>query len=98
MRTTCLLSMDTPIKLKRTVLNGLVWNIRVYALLVSLSYLQKFPEIQRVGLAINYLRAMGNRDIKGETLENYLYQCGIRILGLEMVDPTLDDVFLGLSQ
>jgi hypothetical protein len=49
-------------------------------------------------LAINYLRAMGNRDIKGETLENYLYQCGIRILGLEMVDPTLDDVFLGLSQ
>jgi hypothetical protein len=83
---------------KKTALNGLVWNIRAEELLTALRYLQKFLEIQRVSMVGDYLRAITTNDASSESLENYLKRYGNKILGLEMVGATLKDVFWALSQ
>ena len=98
MRAGRLLSMNPPSALKETALNGLAWDVRAEALLPALGCLQKCLGVLRADLTGDHLRAITVKDFNEVALKDYFNQHGIQIVGLELVEATLEDVFLALSQ
>ena len=107
MRDGKLLAMDTPSALKSSVLPGLAWDVLVEPvpgqaapmspLLAALNALETCPCVLRAGLAGDHLRAITPLDVNAETLLARLEEAGVKGLRVEMVDPTLEDVFLALA-
>ena len=102
MRDGRLLSMDTPTALKETALPGIAWDIFIDAtdmtpLLPALNALETCPCVIRAGLAGDHLRAITPHDVTLEELQNRLNEAGIQDVRLEIVVPTLEDVFLALA-
>lgn len=92
-----LLALDTPSALKRTALPGLAWDVFAEPLLPALAALEHCPCVLRAGLAGDHLRAITPPEITAPTLAAQLKQDGIKLLSLEQVEPTLEDVFLALA-
>lgn len=107
MRDGKLLAMDTPSALKSSALPGLAWDVLLEPvfgqaaptspLLVALNALETCPCVLRAGLAGDHLRAITPVDVSAETLLARLEQAGVKGVRVEMVEATLEDVFLALA-
>jgi len=104
-----LLAIDTPSALKSKALPGLAWDIKIpeeaesnekpsrISLLESLKTLQNCPFVLRTGLVSDHLRAITPFEISQENLKSLLNEAGITNVQLELVEPSLEDVFLALA-
>jgi drug efflux transport system ATP-binding protein len=97
MRDGKLLAMDSPSFLKQHALPGLAWDIFAKPLLPALTALENCPCVLRAGLTGDHLRAITHFDIGAEALNQALINASIQIEHLEVVEPTLEDVFLALA-
>jgi ABC-2 type transport system ATP-binding protein len=97
MRDGKLLAMDSPSFLKQHALPGLAWDIFAKPLLSALTALENCPCVLRAGLTGDHLRAITPFDIDVEALNQALINASIQIEHLEVVEPTLEDVFLALA-
>ena len=97
MRDGKLLAMDSPSALKQHALPGLAWDVFAHPLLPALSALEQCPCVLRAGLTGDHLRAITPSDANAEILHNSLREAGIQVERIELVEPTLEDVFLALA-
>jgi ABC-2 type transport system ATP-binding protein len=109
MRNGRLLAFDTPSALKSEALPGLAWDVLVDAatgtgdqvsslpLLHALNALQTCPCVLRAGLVSDHLRAITPPEITQLRFQEALQQIGLTGVTLEVVEPTLEDVFLALA-
>ncbi len=105
MRDGKLLAIDTPSSLKTSSMPGVAWDVFVdesmdagtSSLLDALDALESCECVLRAGLAGDHLRAITPIDVNEATLNERLVQAGIRGIRLEIVEPTLEDVFLALA-
>ncbi len=97
MRDGRLLAMDTPTNLKRSIIQGDVWEVFVQPLETGLGALAAVPGVTRVGLAGDHLRTI-TRGLSREDLERGLRQAGVDLQRIESGEPTLEDVFLTLAR
>jgi ABC-2 type transport system ATP-binding protein len=98
MRDGKLLAMDSPSALKHHALPGLAWDVFAQPLLPALSALEQCPCVLRAGLTGDHLRAITPADVNAETLYKPLHEAGIQVERIELVEPTLEDVFLALAE
>jgi ABC-2 type transport system ATP-binding protein len=96
MRDGKLLAMDSPSALKHHALPGLAWDVFAQPLLPALTALEHCPCVLRAGLTGDHLRAITPSHVDAETLNKTLLDAGIQVERLELVEPTLEDVFLAL--
>ncbi len=92
-----LLALDTPASLKRTALNGTIWEIAVTPQLPALAALEKQPDVQRVSLAGDRLRVVAEGHT-AVTLQQLLAGWGFGDTAVSAADPTLEDVFITLAK
>jgi ABC-2 type transport system ATP-binding protein len=109
MREGKLLAMDTPSRLKTDVLHGIAWDIFITlrehdqlsgdmgSLVTALDVLDSIPGVIRSGLISNHLRAITPTEMKCEELKNALLSAGVKVIQVEEVEPSLEDVFLALA-
>jgi len=97
MRDGQLLAMDTPSALKQHALPGYAWDVFAKPLLPALAALEQCPAVLRAGLVADHLRAITPPRTSAGVLAGCLISAGIQIEALEMVEPTLEDVFLALA-
>lgn len=97
MRDGKLLAMDSPSSLKRHALPGIAWDVFAQPLLPALAALERCPGVLRTGLTGDHLRAITPRQVHAYALRRCLAEAGIKVQHLEIVDPTLEDVFLALA-
>jgi ABC-2 type transport system ATP-binding protein len=97
-----LLAMDTPSALKMNALPGLAWDIYLqeqgtHFLLPALDVLEKCRCVLRAGLVSEHLRAITPTNVEAQMLRDELAREGILDTRVELVEPTLEDVFLSLA-
>ena len=109
MRNGRLLAFDTPSALKIDALPGLAWDVLLDAdpetgaqvsslpLLHALNALQTCPCVLRAGLVSDHLRAITPPEMTQVSFQEALEQIGLTGVRLEVVEPTLEDVFLALA-
>jgi ABC-2 type transport system ATP-binding protein len=109
MRNGRLLAFDTPSALKTEALPGLAWDVLLeeasatgaptssMPLLHALNALQSCACVLRAGLVSDHLRAITQPDTSQEGFQEALQQVGLTGMRLEVVEPTLEDVFLALA-
>jgi ABC-2 type transport system ATP-binding protein len=98
MRDGRLLALDTPARLKRTVIPGDVWELHAEPLQEGLEACSKCKGILRVGLTGDHLRVIAERGFSREQLRLGIRTDRLSILALERGEPTLEDVFLSLAR
>jgi hypothetical protein len=92
-----LLAMDSPSALKQHYLPGLAWDVFAKPLLPALAVLEQSAYVLRAGLTSDHLRAITPRNIDDETLNRSLMAASIQVERIELVEPTLEDVFLAMA-
>jgi ABC-2 type transport system ATP-binding protein len=97
MRDGRLLALDTPSALKHTALPGVAWEVRSAPLLTALAALEACPAVLRAGLTGDALRAITPTADSAPALRAALESAGAMVESLEVVEPTLEDVFLALA-
>jgi ABC-2 type transport system ATP-binding protein len=97
MRDGKLLAMDTPTNLKKTVIQGDVWEVYAQPLERGLETLSSAERVQRIGLAGDHLRTI-SQDMQAADLEHILLAAGIHVQRIERGEPTLEDVFITLAK
>ncbi len=109
MRNGRLLAFDTPSALKTSALPGLAWDVLLeetggtaerassLPLLHALNALQGCPCVLRAGLVSDHLRAITPPGMTYESFQEALQKIGLGGVQLEVVEPTLEDVFLALA-
>ena len=97
MRDGKLLAIDSPFALKHHALPGLAWDVFALPLLPALKALEQCPCVLRAGLTADHLRAITPSNVDAEMLNKTLQDSGIQVERLELVEPTLEDVFLALA-
>ena len=97
MRDGKLLAMDTPTNLKKSIIQGDVWEVYAQPLETGLESLAKVSGVQRVGLTGDHLRTI-SLNVQPETLKDALSQAGVTVQKMERGEPTLEDVFLSLAK
>jgi len=97
MRDGKLLAMDTPTNLKKSIIQGDVWEVYAQPLETGLESLARVAGVQRVGLTGDHLRTI-SREVQPEALQEALMRAGVNIQKIERGEPTLEDVFLSLAK
>jgi ABC-2 type transport system ATP-binding protein len=97
MRDGKLLAMDTPTKLKQSIITGDVWEVFAQPLERGVEILSTIPGVERVGLAGDHLRVISQR-VDKDAMQSLLSSEGIRVEKIERGEPTLEDVFLSLAR
>ena len=97
MRDGKLLAMDTPTNLKKSIIQGDVWEVYAQPLETGLESLARVAGVQRVGLTGDHLRTI-SREVQPEALKEALTRAGVSIQKIERGEPTLEDVFLSLAK
>jgi len=97
MRDGKLLAMDTPAKLKKSIVTGDVWEVFANPLETGLETLSALEGVERVGLAGDHLRVISQR-VEKDVMQSLLSGKGIRVEKIEKGEPTLEDVFLTLAR
>lgn len=97
MRDGKLLAMDTPTQLKKSIIQGDVWEVFAQPLEAGLESLARVKGVQRVGLAGDHLRTI-SREVQPEALKEALRRAGVDVQKIERGEPTLEDVFLSLAK
>jgi ABC-2 type transport system ATP-binding protein len=98
MRDGKLLAMDTPLKLKKQVIPGDVWEVFAEPLQGGLSALHEAQGVLRVGLAGDHLRTITEHGTQKDVLQKVLKENNIRVANIAPGEPTLEDVFLSLAR
>ena len=98
MRDGKLMDMDTPARLKATVIPGDVWELSAAPLQEALKACDKCEGVLRVGLAGEALRMITRRGMKENELRVRLKSAGLTVHSVERGEPTLEDVFLSLAK
>ncbi len=98
MRDGKLLAMDTPTKLKETVVPGDVWEVFAEPLQDGLAALHEIDGVLRIGLAGDHLRTITERGMKKEDLQKGLDAKGVHVTNIAAGEPTLEDVFISLAR
>ena len=97
MRAGKLLAIDSPSALKQQTLHGLAWDVFAEPILKALPTLEHTPGVLRAGLAADHLRAITEASTSADSLRAALTSAGVNVTALELVEPTLEDVFLSLA-
>jgi len=97
MRDGKLLAMDTPTNLKKSVIQGDVWEVFAQPLERGLEVLTGMDGVNRVGLAGDHLRTI-SQQVQPEALTNVLRAEGMTVERIERGEPTLEDVFISLAR
>lgn len=93
-----LLAMDSPTRLKETVLPGPAWRIAVVPLLPALEALQVLPGVVQAGLLGEELHAITTGEShSASSLAAALGAAGFEGARVEEAAPTLEDVFMSLA-
>ena len=92
-----LLAMDTPDILKGEAFTGLAWDIFVGDLIPAITHLDGLPEILRVGLAGDHIRAITEKGVTVKKLRDILASGGFKGK-VKRTQPSLEDVFLALAK
>ncbi len=98
MRDGKLLALDTPSKLKATIIPGDVWEVYIEPLQAGLAVLPEVEGVLRVGLAGDHLRTITERGKKKEDLLGVLEAKGVNVKDIFSGEPTLEDVFISLAR
>ncbi len=98
MRDGKLLAMDTPMKLKETIIPGDVWEVYAEPLQDGLAILPEMKGVLRVGLAGDHLRTITEKGMEKNTLLNALKEKGVTVRDIVVGEPTLEDVFISLAR
>jgi len=98
MRDGKLLAMDTPLKLKETIIPGDVWEVFAEPLQDGLAVLPEVKGVLRVGLAGDHLRTITEKGMEKDTLLNALKEKGVTVKDIVVGEPTLEDVFISLAR
>ncbi len=98
MRDGKLLAMDTPLKLKETIIPGDVWEVYAEPLQDGLAVLPEVKGVLRVGLAGDHLRTITEKGMEKDTLLNALKEKGVTVKDIVVGEPTLEDVFISLAR
>jgi ABC-2 type transport system ATP-binding protein len=97
MRDGKLLAMDTPTKLKESIIKGDVWEVFVKPLERGVEILSAMDGVERVGLAGDHLRVISSQ-VDKDAMQNLLSSKGLSVEKIERGEPTLEDVFLSLAR
>jgi ABC-2 type transport system ATP-binding protein len=97
MRDGKLLALDTPTHLKKTLIQGDVWETFAHPLERGLEILSGMQGVKGVGLAGDHLRAI-SQSIHPETLKRILQENNVTVEKIERGEATLEDVFLSLAR
>ena len=97
MRAGKLLAMDTPTALKRSIIQGDVWEVYVHPLERGLDLLSAAEGVDRVGLAGDHLRVISSQ-VQRETMQRLLAEAGVSVEKIERGEASLEDVFLSLAR
>ncbi len=97
MRAGKLLAMDTPTALKRSIIQGDVWEVYAHPLERGLDLLSVVEGVDRVGLAGDHLRVISSQ-VQRETLGRSLTEAGVSVEKVERGEASLEDVFLSLAR
>ncbi len=97
MRDGKLLAMDTPTKLKESIITGDVWEVYAHPLERGLEILAAMEGVERVGLAGDHLRVISKR-VDKDAMQSLLSRESISVEKIERGEPTLEDVFLSLAR
>jgi ABC-2 type transport system ATP-binding protein len=97
MRAGKLLAMDTPTALKRSIIQGDVWEVYAHPLERGLDILATAQGVDRVGLAGDHLRVISSQ-VQKETMQRLLTETGISVEKIERGEASLEDVFLSLAR
>jgi len=97
MRAGKLLAMDTPTALKRSIIQGDVWEVYAQPLERGLDLLSATEGVDRVGLAGDHLRVISSQ-VQKETMLRLLTEAGISVEKIERGEASLEDVFLSLAR
>jgi ABC-2 type transport system ATP-binding protein len=92
-----LLAMDSPSALKQHALPGVAWDVFAQPILPALTALEKCPGVLRAGLTGDHLRAITPARLPAYVLRRSMSEMGVKVERLEIVEPTLEDVFLALA-
>jgi ABC-2 type transport system ATP-binding protein len=98
MRDGKLLAMDTPLKLKETIIPGDVWEVYAEPLQDGLAILPEVKGVLRIGLAGDHLRTITEKGMEKDTLLNALKAKGVTVRDIVVGEPTLEDVFISLAR
>src|SRR5574339_483352 len=98
MRDGKLLAMDTPLKLKQTIIPGDVWEVFAEPLQDGLAVLPGVQGVLRVGLAGDHLRTITGRGKKKDELFGALQAKNVNVKDIVVGEPTLEDVFISLAR
>ena len=97
MRAGKLLAMDTPTALKRSIIQGDVWEVYAQPLERGLDLLSATEDVDRVGLAGDHLRVISSQ-VQKEAMQRLLTEAGISVEKIERGEASLEDVFLSLAR
>jgi ABC-2 type transport system ATP-binding protein len=97
MRDGKLLAMDTPTRLKESIIKGDVWEVYAQPLERGVEILTAIQGVDRVGLTGDHLRVISSH-VEKEAMRGLLSKEGIMVEKIERGEPTLEDVFLTLAR
>ncbi|HEX2994174.1 MAG TPA: ABC transporter ATP-binding protein [Anaerolineales bacterium] len=98
MRAGKLLALDTPSKLKETIIPGDVWEVFAEPLQEGLAVLPEVDGVLRVGLAGDHLRTIMERGKGKDDLLSGLKARNVTVKDIVIGEPTLEDVFISLAR
>lgn len=98
MRDGKLLAMDTPLKLKETIIPGDVWEVFAEPLQDGLAVLPQVDGVLRVGLTGDHLRTITERGKQKDEFLKALKAKHINVREVVIGEPTLEDVFISLAR
>jgi len=90
-----LVACDSPEGLKAQAMRGQVWELACEPLVEALDLLPRLPGIQEAATYGPLLHVIAGKE-DGPAIRAGLEQHGIRVLGLQAVPPSLEDVFITL--
>jgi ABC-2 type transport system ATP-binding protein len=93
-----LLAMDTPSVLKEKKFSGNAWDIHTDRLLETLSALETYPWVDRVGLSGDHIRLILPEDVNPGQIQRFLEGEGVHGVSLLKGETKLEDVFLLMSR
>ena len=97
MRDGKLLAMDTPTKLKESIIKGDVWEVYAQPLERGVDILSAMKGVDHVGLTGDHLRVISSQ-VKKAAMSDLLGKEKIVVEKIEKGEPTLEDVFLTLAR
>ncbi len=98
MRDGKLLAIDTPQRLKETVIPGDVWEVYAAPLETGLDVLKGVDGVLSMGLAGDHLRAITRPGLGERPLRRALEAARLQVSGITRGEPSLEDVFLSLAK